>query len=66
MCRQWHCSKGFTIKFTINFKIAIDGYGSTVIYYTGLEIGLFFMPFFKGTNNKEFKRRWKSCVQRLH
>ena len=24
------------------------------------------MPFFKGTNNKEFKRRWKSCVQRLH
>ena len=32
----------------------------------GVEIGLFFMPFFKGTNNKEFKRRWKSCVQRLH
>ena len=29
-------------------------------------IHIFFMPFFKGTNNKEFKRRWKSCVQRLH
>lgn len=31
MCRQWHCSKGFIIKFTINFKIAIDGYDITVI-----------------------------------
>ena len=47
-------------------KKFVDDQYSVCYISLAMEVGLFFMPFFRRDKTRKLKRRWKLCVQRLH